>query len=402
MKVLIISKLLPSTTGVSGAAIVYNRIRHMAALGCDVDVLAFAPPDGAGQDAAARLRDMTRRLELLPAPDNGALGCGRLNFFSPVPYPFCAVTSPAMAEMTGAMVRRERYHVAVAEFSEMGQYLFGNPYLSAVRRIVSCHECRTAAWARAMRLHLWRYDGVTKRLHFNRLRRYEFAMYRNMDHVLALTSQERHELLKYAPNLRVAVAPPGINPLPAPERPAPPGRCLLFIGCYANEANRDAVRWFARAVWPLLKARYPDLLFYVVGYGATRDIRDLGRRDAAIIVTGAVDDLRPYLAKARVFVCPFRMGGGFHLKNLEAMAAGVPVVSTSIGAAGIPSWDGESILLADTPRQFCRCVSLLLDDPVVCKTLSANARALVARRFTDANEKAVLAQVLEEVAAGYD
>ncbi len=402
MKILIISKLLPASTGVSGAAIVYNRIRHIASLGWEVDLLAFVPPDGSGQAEAARLHDMIRRLELLPTPPAGGLGCGQLNYFSRIPYPFCTATSKTMALLTGEMVRRERYHVVIAEFSEMGQYLFGNPHLGAVRRIVSCHECRTAAWARAMRLHLWRYGGVTKRLHFNRLRNYEFAMYRNMDHVLALTSQERHELLKYAPNLRVAVAPPGINPPPARERPLPPGRCLLFIGCYANEANRDAVRWFARAVWPLLKTRYPDLLFYVVGYGATRDIRDLGRRDASIIVTGAVDDWQPYLAKARVFVCPFRMGGGFHVKNLEAMAAGVPVVSTSIGAAGIPSWDGESILLADTARQFARCVSLLLDDPGVCRTLAANARKLVEHRFTGANEKAVLAQVLEEVAAGYD
>ncbi|MGI6087063.1 MAG: glycosyltransferase [Kiritimatiellia bacterium] len=402
MKILIISKLMPSTTGVSGAAIVYNRIRHIVSLGWDVDVLTFIPSGDGVQEEAARLREYVRRLEMLPLPTEGSLGYRQLYSFPRVPYPFCTVSSLAMALLTGEMVRRERYNVALAEFSEMGQYLFANPYLGAVRRIVSCHECRTAAWERAIRLHLWRYGGITKRLHFKRLRRYEFAMYNNMDHVLALTSQERHALLKYAPNLRVAVAPPGIKPPPAQERPLPPGRCLLFIGCYANEANRDAVRWFARAVWPLLKARYPDLLFYVIGYGATRDIWELGRRDSSIIVTGAVDDWQPYLAKARVFVCPFRMGGGFHVKILEAMAAGVPVVSTSIGAAGIPSWDGESILLADTARQFFRCVSLLLDDPGVCRTLAANAREMVEHRFTGANEKAVLAQVLEEVATGYD
>ena len=195
MKILIISKLMPSTTGVSGAAIVYNRIRHIVSLGWDVDVLTFIPSGDGVQEEAARLREYVRRLEMLPLPTEGSLGYRQLYSFPRVPYPFCTVSSLAMALLTGEMVRRERYNVALAEFSEMGQYLFANPYLGAVRRIVSCHECRTAAWERAIRLHLWRYGGITKRLHFKRLRRYEFAMYNNMDHVLALTSQERHALL---------------------------------------------------------------------------------------------------------------------------------------------------------------------------------------------------------------
>ena len=170
MKILIISKLMPSTTGVSGAAIVYNRIRHIVSLGWDVDVLTFIPSGDGVQEEAARLREYVRRLEMLPLPTEGSLGYRQLYSFPRVPYPFCTVSSLAMALLTGEMVRRERYNVALAEFSEMGQYLFANPYLGAVRRIVSCHECRTAAWERAIRLHLWRYGGVTKRLHFKRLR----------------------------------------------------------------------------------------------------------------------------------------------------------------------------------------------------------------------------------------
>ncbi|MCA1809743.1 MAG: glycosyltransferase [Kiritimatiellia bacterium] len=398
MRILVISKLLPSAGGVSGAQIVFNRIKCLLELGHIIDVLCFIPAQSHDGPALEHLRGLVRRLEVLPEPKRlNPLRCGVFNVFSRVPYPFCLATSWAMSRKVSELVRQERYHVAVAEFSEMGQYLYGNLSLIAVRRVVSCHECRTASWARAMRVHMWRYGGVGKRLNFRRLRRYEFDMYRNMDHVLALTSQERHELLKYAPNLRVSVASPGVN-LPPPIKPArPPGRCLLFVGCYANEANRDAVNWFARAIWPALKERYPDLVFYVVGYGVTPDIRELGRRDPGIIVTGAVEDLRPYLAKARVFICPFRMGGGFHVKNLEAMAAGVPVVSTSIGAAGIPSWDGESILLADSPRQFFRCVSLLLDDPGVCQALAERARPLVQRFFTSAHEQQVLSKVLNDI-----
>ncbi len=263
MKILIISKLLPSTTGVSGAAIVYQLHPPHCFLGWEVDVLAFAPPDGSGQAEAARLHDLVRRSGI------AAGACRRIAGLRPAELPSRAL--PLLhGQFAGdgapdrEMVRRERYHVVLAEFSEMGQYLFGNPHSAPCAESFR-HECRTAAWARAMRLHLWRYDGVTKRLHFNRLRRYEFAMYRNMDHVLALTSRtpRAFEIRAQPAGSRRAA---GNQSSAGAGPPAAVGRCLLFIGCYANEANRDAVRWFARAVWPLLKTRYPDLLFYVVGY----------------------------------------------------------------------------------------------------------------------------------------
>ncbi|MDP4031615.1 MAG: glycosyltransferase, partial [Pseudorhodobacter sp.] len=121
-----------------------------------------------------------------------------------------------------------------------------------------------------------------------------------------------------------------------------------------------------------------------------------------IVVTGEVQDIRPFLAKARVFICPIRIGSGFRAKILEAMASGVPVVSTSLGAEGIPSGGGETLLLADTPGQMLQCIRLLLVDADLCATMAGKARELVVNRFARKNGIAALNRVVSDVVAGRD
>ncbi|MCG2659644.1 MAG: glycosyltransferase, partial [Kiritimatiellae bacterium] len=121
-----------------------------------------------------------------------------------------------------------------------------------------------------------------------------------------------------------------------------------------------------------------------------------------IVVTGEVQDIRPYLARAKVFICPIRIGSGFRAKILEAMASGVPVVSTSLGAEGIPSGGGETLLLADTPGQMLKCIRLLLIDTDLGATMAAKARELVVNRFARKNGMAGLNRVVSDVVAGRD
>ena len=304
------------------------------------------------------------------------------------------------------MVERTHVQVVIAEFSAMGQYLYRNPYLPAVRRIISCHECCTKAFVTAIRFNRWSPGGLMKRIGINQVRQYEFAMYHNADHVLVLTPQERYVLLSYAPNLRVTVAPHYVDAnyfstAPEVERE----ERLIFVGYYFNESNRDAVHWFVRTVWPQLKRNRPQLKFYIVGRGDTPAIRDLAWHDPQIVVTGEVQDIRPFLARARVFICPIRIGSGFRAKILEAMASGVPVVSTSLGAEGIPSGGGPAgagLLLADTPGQMLKCIRLLLSDEGLCAAMAAEARELVVNRFASENGMAALNRVVSDVVAGRD
>ena len=124
---------------------------------------------------------------------------------------------------------------------------------------------------------------------------------------------------------------------------------------------------------------------------------DLARRDPRIVVTGWVEDIRPYLAKARVFVCPNRLGSGMRGKILQAMAAGVPVAATTVGAEGIPIQIGNTGFLADTPDILVQQVSLLLEDEKLRETIARNARAMVEERFSWDRGIDLLESVLHEV-----
>ena len=155
---------------------------------------------------------------------------------------------------------------------------------------------------------------------------------------------------------------------------------ILFAGSMDYFANTDAVTWFAETVWPDLHARYPELIFTIAGREPASEVRALERMPA-IEVTGTVDDLRPYYREALAAVVPLRIGGGSRLKILEAMAAGVPVVSTELGAEGIEASDGENILIANTAERLSRSLSELLQDQELRLRLTTSARLLVRQRY---------------------
>src|SRR5438046_4518532 len=116
--------------------------------------------------------------------------------------------------------------------------------------------------------------------------------------------------------------------------------------------NEDAIRYFTERIMPLIKQKLPKASLTVVGRNPYPSLLELSKRDPAIIVTGRVDDVRPYLTKAAAYVVPLRIGGGTRLKIYEAMAMEKAVVSTSIGAEGLPVRDGVELLLADAAEAF--------------------------------------------------
>jgi glycosyltransferase involved in cell wall biosynthesis len=399
MRILFITTRLPHARVASGHVIVYERIRRLAQRGHEIGLAVFDDPSSA--DHAEEVRPLLREMEIVPRPAPHSHLRGALDIaFSSVPPYFYNFRSEEMMVRVGEMMERTGYHIAMAEFSAMGQYLFRNRRLSAVRKIISCHYSIATSYRKVADLMQYSARGIRSRLSLRGLLRYEVDMYRSVDKVLALTAQERFALQRYDPHLRVAVIPCGVDT--KYFQPAKDGveDCILFTGHFEAEPNRDAVMWFAHRVWPELKRKWPSLQFYVVGPGASPEIRDLMRRDKAIIVTGEVEDLRPFMRKAKVFICPVRLGSGLRVKILEAMAAGVPVVSTSLGAEGIPLHTGDNGVLADTPQMMAESILLLLQDDTLRGSIARQARSLVEDRFAWDRGIDMLEDVFAEVVAG--
>jgi glycosyltransferase involved in cell wall biosynthesis len=144
--------------------------------------------------------------------------------------------------------------------------------------------------------------------------------------------------------------------------------------------NEDAMLFFCRDVLPLIRAGEPAVRLTIVGRTPTPAVRKLAE-DAGVRVTGRVDDVRPYMKDAAVYIVPLRIGGGTRLKIFEAMAMGRAVVSTTVGAEGLPVTHGEHVVIADEPNTFARAVVHLMRDVERRRQLEAAARALVVARY---------------------
>jgi glycosyltransferase involved in cell wall biosynthesis len=142
------------------------------------------------------------------------------------------------------------------------------------------------------------------------------------------------------------------------------------------------VIWFLREIWPLLKKRKPGLRFFAVGQSPSKEIRELAAADDSIELPGFVDDIRPWVARAAVYIVPLRVGGGTRLKIVDAMAQGKAIVSTSLGCEGIRVTDGNNILIADEPDAFACKVAMLLDDSALRQMLGQAARRLAEQKYS--------------------
>lgn len=165
------------------------------------------------------------------------------------------------------------------------------------------------------------------------------------------------------------------SPSTTPRKP----NSLVFLGSMDWMANIDGTLFFVQEILPLVRAQFPDVTFTIVGRNPPPRIKQL--EEAGIRVTGTVDDVRPYLAEAAVMVVPLRVGGGTRIKIFEGMASGIPVVSTRIGAEGLPVTHGKNILLADSPQDQATQIISLFKSPDKAETIGADGRHLVETKF---------------------
>lgn len=157
--------------------------------------------------------------------------------------------------------------------------------------------------------------------------------------------------------------------------------CLAFLGSMDWQANVDAVLNFTREVLPKIRAKIPNTKLLLIGRNPTATLRQLAIEDSAIELSGTVDDVRPWLARASIMILPLRVGGGTRIKVFEAMAAGLAIVSTSVGVEGLPTVDGQHVLIADENESFARQTLLLLENPSLRQAQARRARDWVKTHF---------------------
>ncbi len=314
------------------------------------------------------------------------------NIFSPLPLAVGRYRSPAMRKQVAALVARHSFDAIVCDF------LSSAPNIPNIENaILFQHNVESIIWRR----HAEHASGPLRKAYFGlqarRMTRCERKYCRAAKHVVAVSENDAAQMRDLFEIDNVASIPTGVDLdyFRAPGNP-PQVADLVFVGSMAWLPNIDGIAYFAREILPLIRRRRPTCSLVVAGRAPVPEVRALAQNDPLIQVTGTVEDVRPFVWGSAVSIVPLRIGGGTRLKIYESMAAGVPVVSTTVGAEGLAVEDGANIALADTPESFAnRCLDLLQDANARAR-LSANALNLVTNRFSWENVTRVFERVLQE------
>ena len=262
---------------------------------------------------------------------------------------------------------------------------------SGAMKIIDAHNVEHDILARLARTSR---SGIRRLYyHFESIacRREELAALGRQNAILVTSERDRMLIGKDLPQIPAFVIPNGVDttyftPKLASEEPG----SLVFTGAMNYAPNADGILHFIDSVFPLICARVPGSVLYVVGGSPPPELKR--RAGPHIVVTGHVEDVRPYVWQASVYVVPLRSGGGTRLKILEALAMGKAIVTTSIGCEGLDVCEKESVLLADEPVEFADAVVGLLRDIARRRMLGSNGLALAREKY----DWTVVGESLEE------
>lgn len=374
--------LLPLDKG--GKLRTWHLMRHLARRH-EITYLAFKEP---GQPAADvdGMREVAAHVETV---DRAEPAKGTLRFYAdaaahlldPVPYAVGKYRSREMTRRVRALLESQRFDLVVCDFLVPAVNL---PDRLPCPAVIFTHNVESEIWRRHSET---KPGAIARRLYraqYRRMLRFEANTLARFDGVLAVSDADRRTFDALYPGAirRPAhVVPTGVDTgyfAPAPSDAA--ARELVFTGSMDWLPNEDAMQYFCRDILPLIRAEEPGVTLSIVGRTPTPAVKRLAE-EHGVAVTGRVDDVRPYIKAAAVYVVPLRVGGGTRLKIFEAMSMGKAVVSTTIGAEGLPLTDGEHVLLADEPQAFARATVALLRDAARRARIEAAARALVVERY---------------------
>jgi glycosyltransferase involved in cell wall biosynthesis len=374
MKVFLLTQVLPYPPDSGPKVKTWNVLKYLAQHH-EVTLVSFVRGD---QSEHARHLERYCQAVYTVSMERGAIRdawhIGR-SFLIGQPFMMLRDDRKAMRDLIGRLSAECHFDVVHADQLNMAQYAVRVP------RACKVLDAHNALWLLYKRLAATMRPGLKKWLlerEWRLLKRYEGRVVRSFDAVLAVTEEDKVALLEAASvERKITVIPIAVDTeeiRPVARRPE--ANHILHIGTMYWPPNIDGIWWFLHEVYPLIRRQRPDVVFDVVGSRPPRRLRALSGDGTGVNVTGYVVDPTPYLEQAGVFIVPLRAGGGMRVKILNALAQGLPVVSTTLGAEGIAVTDDEHLLLAEQAVDFAAAVLRLLEEPALAARLGINGRRL--------------------------
>jgi len=380
MKILFLHKqiLFPRDTG--GKIRVLNVLKHLAKWH---DVTYVSNLRQGEEKFAHEMESIGLRMDTVPGESSKR---GGLRFYAGVAgnllseFPFTVnrnYDSAVRAKVANRLVS-EKYDLLICDTVVMARHTKG---LRAPARVLFQHNVEAQILHRHAEIARGKLKRWYMRHQWRKMTRFEKDCGREFDAVIAVSEQDKSLFQRdygwrHVHSINTAVDEEyfqNAGSANVPDR-------VTFLGSMDWMPNQDGVRWFVDQVWPAIRRERPNATFDVIGRNPPTDVRALGYRPGVRVV-GGVPDVRPHMAEASVFVVPLLVGGGTRLKIYEAMVSGRAVVSTTIGAEGLPIIPGQHYLCADRAPEFADAVVRLLADIELKKRIELSAEGFVRSRF---------------------
>lgn len=378
MRVLVVDEWLPLPLD-SGKKIRTYHLLAPLARRHEITYLCFADPEAEAEKVSQMERAGFCIVCVPPArrfqtPATLAVGLAT-NLFLRAPLVIRKHYSRRFQQAAERLLARERFDLVHCEWTHYAQYLQS---ARGLPRFLSSHNVESMQWRRFARVQTNPFRKAAIHVEWLKMQRFEHRVIRDFDHVAVVSDEDAHTMRAFG-TPSVDVIPNGVDTKYYQESDGRERPGLGVLHSMDAFVNQDAAVYFAKRVFPRICARKPQARFMIIGRCPPKSIQNLaGDR---ITVTGSVEDVRPLLSKTMISVVPLRIAGGSRLKILESFAAGIPVVSTSIGAEGLDIEPGRHLIVADDESAFAAECLRLMEQPQLRAQLAAAARSCLKDKY---------------------
>lgn len=383
MKVLIVDEEIPFPLNTGKRIRTYNLLKYLA----KTNEITFVCQQHQGIDdnSPAALKEIGVRPVVVQNKIRSKGGMRfyfalLLNLFSRYPY---SVSSHYSKELIGKiknLLSNENFDLIHCEWTP---YAINLKNFFHYPTIVDAHNVEALIWKRSYEVE----KNLLKKYYiffqWKKMEWYEKGFFPKFAQTISVSDNDREIINSWIPDTKVKVIPNGVdtNFFKQSDQIKEEEYNLVFTGSMDWRPNIDGILYFLDQIWPIVVKANPSMKFYVVGRNPDAALVNRVKRETNVFLTGTVDDVRPYIDRANVFIVPLRFGGGSRLKILEALSMNKPVISTTVGAEGLELKNGRDILIEDTPHLFAEKIIDLCNNKELREKLSKNGNEIINKKY---------------------
>lgn len=302
-----------------------------------------------------------------------------LNFFSGESYNIRRFYSGRFEKKIAEVLKKKKFDIIHLES------LFTTPYLNLIRKN---SKAKIVYRAHNIEFEIWERVGETEKKYFKkkylqflsrRMKNYEISLLNKYDGIAAISNEDAQKFLDYGCRIPVQTIPFGINFSEYQTSKNSAEENLFFLGAMDWQPNCEAVEWFLKTVWNEISQKFPQLKFNMAGRAMPDKFFKMNSEK--ITVSGEIPNAKKFFQQNDIMIVPLLNGSGIRVKIIEAMAMGKIIISTAVGAKGIPCEHKKNILIANSAAEFSEMISLILQNSEIRKTISENARKFAEENY---------------------